>query len=239
MAKVARARVPHPPPPASPGNTAPRSGRWLIAYALLAGVAVGLGAVGLSRGWFFPRNAAPDDLGPAGVNPTRPPGPAPRGMVWVPGGTFWMGCDDFPDAQPLHKVAVDGFWMDKTEVTNAQFRRFVEETGHVTVAEKAPDLAEIIKQQPKGTPPPRKEDLVPGSLVFVPPSGAVALNDPSRWWKWVPGASWRYPEGPGSDLRGREDHPVVHVAYRDALAYCAWRSRKEGGTYRLPTEAEW
>jgi formylglycine-generating enzyme len=224
---------------------APAAGRWsrLPAYAVLAGVLVGLAAAGFSNGWFRGLQSGPDQaeevLGPARVNSAGPPGPAAEGMVWVPGGTFWMGSEDFPDAQPVHKVYVDGFWMDRTEVTNEQFRRFVEETGHVTMAEKAPDLAEIMKQRPRGAPPPRKEDLVPGSLVFVPPPVPVPLDDPSRWWKWVPGASWRHPEGPGSDLRKREGHPVVHVAYRDALAYCDWRSKKEGGTYRLPTEAEW
>jgi formylglycine-generating enzyme len=152
-----------------------------------------------------------------------------------------MGCDDYPDAQPRHQVTVDGFWMDTTELTNAQFRRFVEDTGYVTVAEQTPDLAEIIKQQPKGTPPPSRESLVPGSSVFVPPTGPVDLNEHLQWWRWVPGASWRHPEGPGSDLRGRDNHPAVHVAYGDALAFCAWRSKKEGQgrLYRLPTEAEW
>jgi formylglycine-generating enzyme len=109
----------------------------------------------------------------------------------------------------------------------------------VTVAEKVPDLVEIMKLNPPGTPPPPKETLVPGSLVFTPPAGKVPLNDVSLWWKWTPGANWRHPDGPGSELQGRDNHPVVHVAYSDALAYCAWRGKKEGGVFRLPTEAEW
>jgi formylglycine-generating enzyme required for sulfatase activity len=160
-------------------------------------------------------------------------------MVWIPGGTFWMGSNEFDDAKPVHKVYVDGYWMDKTEVTNAQFEKFVKATGYVTVAEKPPDLAALLKQQPAGTPPPPKENLIPGSLVFAAPSAPVPLDDPLRWWRWTQGASWRHPEGPASDLKGRENHPVVHVGYADALAYCKWRSQKEGGTFRLPTEAEW
>ena len=161
-------------------------------------------------------------------------------MVWIPGGIFWMGSesDKFPDARPIHKVYVDGFWMGRTEVTNAQFRRFVEASGYVTVAEKAPDLAEIMKQIPPGTPPPAKR-LCSRLFGLYRAGRHVPLNDVSQWWKWTPGADWRHPEGPGSTLEGRDHHPVVHVAYSDALAYCAWRGKQEGGVYRLPTEAEW
>jgi len=114
--------------------------------------------------------------------PATPPGPAPAGMVWVPGGTFWMGDDEFKDARPVHRVEVDGFWMDKTEVTNAQFARFVVETGYVTVAEKPPDPKDF-----PGVPP---EDLKAGSIVFTPPANAVDLRDHGQWWRYVPGASW-------------------------------------------------
>ena len=157
-------------------------------------------------------------------------------MVWIPGGEFSMGSDaaadslcDRPgvtrDAQPIHRVSVDGFWMDATEVTNEQFEAFVKATGYVTIAERTPDPAEF-----PGAP---RELLVPGSTVFTPPDHAVDLGDAMEWWRYVPGADWRHPQGPGSDLRGRERFPVVHIAFADAEAYAVWA----GG--RLPTEAEW
>lgn len=148
-----------------------------------------------------------------------------------------MGTDSdlgWPDEKPAHRVRVDGFWMDETEVTNAQFRAFVEATGYVTTAEKPPDVEEILRQSPPGTPPPPKEKLVPGSLVFQPTAGPVKdLRDYSQWWHWTPGASWRHPEGPGSSIVGKDDHPVVHVSWDDAVAYAKWAGK------RLPTEAEW
>jgi formylglycine-generating enzyme len=148
-------------------------------------------------------------------------------MVRIPGGEFWMGCDDpaMPDARPFHRVRLSGFWIDKTEVTNAQFARFVRATGYLTVAERKPDPREF-----PGAPP---ENLVPGSLVFTPPRGKVSLTSVYRWWRYQPGANWRHPEGPGSDRKGRENHPVVHVAWEDAAAYARWAGK------RLPTEAEW
>jgi formylglycine-generating enzyme required for sulfatase activity len=158
---------------------------------------------------------------------TAPPpaGDAPEGMAWVPGGTFWMGDNDFPDARPVHQVSVDGFWMDKTEVTNAQFARFIQATGYVTVAERAPDAKDF-----PGVPP---SDLKPGSIVFTPTAGPVALDDISQWWRYIPGADWRHPEGPGSDTNGNDNDPVVHVCWDDAVAYATWAGK------RLPTEAEW
>lgn len=148
-------------------------------------------------------------------------------MVRLAGGEFWMGLDDpaFPDAGPVHPVRVRGFWMDATEVTNAEFAAFVKATGYVTVAERAPDAADF-----PGVPPAA---LVAGSIVFTPPPTAVPLDNPGRWWGYVPLANWRQPLGPGSTVEGLADHPVVHVAYDDALAYAAWMGK------RLPTEAEW
>jgi formylglycine-generating enzyme required for sulfatase activity len=164
------------------------------------------------------------------------PKPGPAGMVWIPGGEFIMGSDAEsarPEERPAHRVRVDGFWIDRTEVTNAQFRAFVEATGYVTTAEKPPKLEEIMSQVPPGTPPPPPEKLVPGSMVFTPPRGEVDLRDFWRWWTWTPGADWRHPEGPGSSIEGRDDHPVVHVSWDDANAYAGWAGK------RLPTEAEW
>lgn len=129
------------------------------------------------------------------------------------------------DARPIHRVYVDGFWMDRTEVTNAEFARFVEATGYVTVAERP--------LRPEDYPGVPQEKLVSGSVVFSPPTQAVPLNNPLLWWRYVPGTNWRHPNGPGSSLSGREKYPVVHIAYEDAAAYAAWAGK------RLPTEAEW
>jgi len=166
----------------------------------------------------------------------RIPIDGPLGMVWIPGGEFTMGSNSdkaWPDEKPAHRVRVDGCWMDQTEVTNAQFQAFVDATGYVTTAEKPPSLEEIMKQSPPDTPAPPKEKLVPGSLVFLPTKGPVDTRDYSQWWHWTPGASWRHPEGPASNLQGREQHPVVQVSWDDAIAYTSWAGK------RLPTEAEW
>jgi formylglycine-generating enzyme len=168
-----------------------------------------------------------DPAAPAFPPCKGPPGPAPEGMVWIPGGTFWMGSDDerMPDAKPVHQVSVDGFFIDKTEVTNRQFERFVRATAYITVAERKPD--------PKDFPDVPPQKLVSGSIVFTPPSEDVSYDNPLVWWRYVPGASWRHPEGPDRSIQGREDHPVVHVCWDDASAYAKWAGK------RLPTEAEW
>ena len=169
---------------------------------------------------------------PEGVN-------VPTGMVWVPGGVFTKGAvasDQIAMSheRPAHKVAVDGFFIDVTEVTNGQFKKFVEETGYVTVAEREIDWEEMKKQLPEGTPKPHDSIMQPGSLTFKKAKSTVPnLYDFSQWWKWTIGANWRHPNGPDSNIEGKDDFPVVHVAYEDALAYCEWANR------RLPTEAEW
>lgn len=167
---------------------------------------------------------------------TNAPSNAPAGMVWIPGGEFTMGTDDLnsmPNERPEHRMSVVGFWMDKHDVTNAEFRKFVEATGYVTTAEKPVDWEQLKKQVPAGTPKPPDEKLQAGSLVFTPPGKAVDLRDMSNWWTWTAGADWRHPEGPGSNLEGRDDNPVVQVSWDDAVAYAKWAGK------RLPTEAEW
>jgi formylglycine-generating enzyme required for sulfatase activity len=158
------------------------------------------------------------------------------GMVLIPGGSFEMGGDNnqaSPDEYPKHTVTVSSFYMDETEVTNLQFKKFVEATGYVTTAERKPDWEELKKSVPPGTPKPSDEMLQAASLVFKQTSGPVNLNDYSQWWQWTNGANWKHPEGPGSTIEGKENLPVVHVSWDDAMAYCKWAGK------RLPTEAEW
>ncbi|RDV15466.1 formylglycine-generating enzyme family protein [Pontibacter diazotrophicus] len=159
-----------------------------------------------------------------------------EGMVKIEGGEFVMGSSDNEgrtDEFPRHTVKVKSFWMDATEVTNAQFTAFVQATGYVTTAEKAPDWEELKKQLPPGTPKPDESLLVAASLVFTPTAYPVALSDASQWWSWEKGANWRQPEGAGSSIEGRESYPVVHISWDDANAYAKWAGK------RLPTEAEW
>lgn len=169
-------------------------------------------------------------------NDVAAPGLIPAGMVWIPGGEFSMGANDPPDmddvgmkattdARPIHRVYVDGFFMDKTDVTNAQFAEFVKATGYVTTAERTPRAEDF-----PGAPP---QNLVAGGVVFSPPDHAVGLNNHFQWWAYVKGANWRHPSGPDSDIRGKGNYPVVQVAYEDAVAYAKWIGK------RLPTEAEW
>jgi len=157
-------------------------------------------------------------------------------MVWIAGGEFSMGSESSADslcaipgvtrdAQPVHRVAVDGFWVDATEVTNEDFAAFISATGYVTVAERPLD--------PRDFPGAPADALVPGSTVFTAPGRPVNLRNAMEWWQYVPGANWRHPDGPTSTLTGRERHPVVQIAYEDAVAYARWAGK------RLPTEAEW
>ncbi len=233
---------------------------WSVALMGLVGLAVVAVGFVLLKPLFAPHYWTADDLGPIQTNTGPAPGPAPEGMVWIPGGTFWMGTEEFADARPVHKVYVDGFWMDKTEVTNAQFAKFVQATGYVTIVERQPDpqkfpgfRADIFGLQPEylsclGVTPDlglaglswgglchTQGGLKPFSLVFRMPDRPVDLKrtPPSKWWRPVPGACWKHPEDPGSDLKGRENHPVVHICYEDAVAYGKWVGK------RLPTEAEW
>jgi formylglycine-generating enzyme len=169
-------------------------------------------------------------------NKNNQPGSAPEGMVRIPGGEFSMGGvnpvgikdgghEQMKDARPVHRVYVDGFYMDATEVTNAEFAKFVKATGYVTVAEQKPTREEF--------PDAPEESLVAGSVVFSPPAEEVSLNNYLQWWNYVKGADWKHPLGPGSDLKGKEDYPVVHICWQDATAYAKWAGK------RLPTEAEW
>lgn len=175
-------------------------------------------------------------FGPTIENKSPVPSAAPAGMVWIPGGEYSMGSDDptplvcggpdsMPDARPVHRVYVDGFWMDATEVTNAQFREFVKATGYKTIAEIAPTKEEFP------TAPP--ENLKAGSTVFTPTDKPVPLNNHFQWWRYQHGADWQHPDGPQSSIEGKDNYPVVHIAHPDAIAYCKWAGK------RLPTEAEW
>jgi len=173
---------------------------------------------------------------PTKENTTPAPGAPPAGMAWIPGGEFSMGAADSPsdgivgmqateDSRPVHRVYVDGFYMDKTDVTNAEFAAFVKAMGYVTVAERTPRAEDF-----PGAPP---ENLVAGSVVFSPPDHPVPLNDHLQWWAYVKGANWRHPIGPASSIKNKPNYPVVQIAYEDAEAYAKWAGK------RLPTEAEW
>jgi len=162
--------------------------------------------------------------------------PAPPNMILIPAGTFTMGTDDpnsLPNERPAHAVRVSGFWMDEHDVTNAEFRKFVDATGYLTTAEKPIDWDEMKKQVPPGTPKPPDDMLKPGSLVYTPPNHPVDLRNMANWWTWTTGANWKHPQGPASTLDGKDNYPVVQVSWFDAAAYAKWAGK------RLPTEAEW
>jgi sulfatase modifying factor 1 len=160
------------------------------------------------------------------TQPARPDRPPAPGMAWIPGRRFLMGSDHhYPEEAPAHPVTVDGFWIDRHPVTNAQFARFIGASGHRTVAEQPPDPADY--------PGARAELLVPASMVFCAPTHRVDLGNHYNWWRYVPGADWRHPQGPASSITKKPDHPVVQVAWADVAAYAAWAGKA------LPTEAEW
>ena len=202
-----------------------RPGRGRLVVGLLAGLSlVTLGVtVVLVKPWDRPPTTLPTTSPPAGGATASASGG--EAMVWIAGGSFRRGAPGVPDAEPVRAVEVDGFWIDRTEVTNAEFARFVAATGYKTVAEQVPD-----PRQFPGVPP---EALRAGSIVFTPPGGVADLNQPLSWWSYVPGTDWRHPSGPGSSIAGLESHPVVQVCWDDAMSYAHWAGK------RLPTEAEW
>jgi formylglycine-generating enzyme len=159
-----------------------------------------------------------------------------KGMIWIPKGEYMMGGDNNQseaDEYPKHKVKLDGFWMDQTEVTNAEFEKFVKATNYITTAERKPKWNELKKELPPGTEKLDDSLLVPASLIFFSPQTAIELSDVSQWWEWKKGADWRHPHGPESSIKGKENYPVVHISWFDAQAFCKWAGK------RLPTEAEW
>ena len=199
---------------------------------IVALVVVGVGVVLSSVTHQAPRAATTATPATA----SAPAKPAPAGMVFIPAGEFTMGSDAyyaFPNEKPAHSVRMHSYYLDANAVTNAQFKAFVDATGYRTVAERPVDWEEMKKQVPPGTPKPADEQLAPGSLVFHPTTGPVDLRNMANWWTWTGGASWQHPEGPGSSIDTRMNHPVVQVSYEDAEAYAKWAGK------RLPTEAEW
>ncbi len=186
--------------------------------------------------WFISPLFIVTALALSGCKPASHPKGSTDGMILIPGGSFLMGTDAayaYNNEKPAHRVVVAPFYLDAKPVTNAEFATFVEATSYLTVAERPVIWEELKKQVPPGTPKPPDDVLKPGSLVFRPTAGPVSLSNMANWWQWTHGASWRHPEGPGSTFVGRENYPVVHIAWQDAEAYARWAGK------RLPTEAEW
>ncbi|KAB0491125.1 formylglycine-generating enzyme family protein [Pseudomonas vancouverensis] len=201
-----------------------RKRRWGMVLLPLLVVGAGLSYAGYQH-W---RGPAPLTVGDGKSGPMN--------MVWIPSGEFLMGSDHKkaqPNEGPVHKVRLEGYWVDRYDVTNADFARFVAATHYVTTAERKPDWEDLKVQLPPGTPKPDDSLLVPGAMVFVGSERPVPLNDFSQWWVFVPGANWRHPTGPQSNIEGKDAHPVVQVSYADVQAYARWANK------RLLTEAEW
>src|SRR5215831_4834298 len=224
-------------------------GRWFLVLGLVTAAGITLYAMKAARSNGSPTSTSETEhayesdtsavssaFAPTVPNLAPAPGTGPAGMVWIPGGEFSMGSPveseslcSMPgmtrDASPIHRVYVDGFWTDATELTNEQFAKFIDATGYVTIAERTPTAAEY--------PGARPENLVAGSTVFTPTAEPVPLYNHYVWWRYQKGANWRHPEGPESNIKGRDKYPVVQIAYDDAVAYAKWAGK------RLPTEAEW
>ncbi len=215
--------------------------RLLIALAAIAliGGGAGFAAAAWMQKGADPSSPALVAAKPAAAKPVVTIGDGtlgPKDMAWVPGGEFLMGSDHElaqRNERPTHQVRVNGFWMDRAHVTNAQFREFVAATGYVTTAERKPRWEDLKVQLPPGTPEPPDEAMVAGAMVFVGTDQPVDYRNIAQWWSYVPGANWKHPSGPDSNIDGKDEHPVVQVSYEDVLAYAAWVGK------RLPTEAEW